>query len=316
MSYDPNDDARHQLPLQRGSNGDEQRSTIKNAWSAVLTSPLGEIWSPLAYDVGDTVKRITDSNHDQQQVMRSLNHDEHPNEQPVMQSLIELVSHLMLCLTMTVLLPISFLRKLISMKRRLTRTWGWRLAVSCIALSLDALFFYIPFIDEKNKCIGMDRTLRDIALVLRSLIDLAFALHIETLIHEQIDAPQDPVVLSASHDRVADYIRRRRKWLSIDIIIGFVSILPIPQVTIIIALFRMRWYENLDKTMIGNIIFILQICARGYQLYHFQSQLRVLSILTASALYLFRCLEHYGTFIPFNERYHVGIKHVEILQGV
>ncbi|KAK9936832.1 hypothetical protein M0R45_013655 [Rubus argutus] len=127
----------------------------------------------------------------------------------------------------------------------------------------------------------MDRTVRDTALVLRSLTDLAFALHIETLIHDQIDVRQVLVNLPENH--VDPCIRRRRNWLSIDIIIGFVGILPIPQVAITTALFRMRGYENLDKTMIGNMIFILQICARGYQLYYFQRKL-ALGILTSGPI--------------------------------
>ncbi|BFG28386.1 hypothetical protein CerSpe_146600 [Prunus speciosa] len=48
--------------------------------------------------------------------------------------------------------------------------------ISCIAVSIDPLFFYIPVIDEKNNCLGIDKRLRTVALWLRALPDAAFAL--------------------------------------------------------------------------------------------------------------------------------------------
>lgn len=88
-------------------------------------------------------------------------------------------------------------------------------------MSLDPLFFYIPFIDEKNKCLGMDTKLRAAALALRSLTDLAFALHIVA----EIDAISDQI------SRVDHFfsVGIRMKWLS-DSVIDFIGILPIPQV--------------------------------------------------------------------------------------
>ncbi|CAB4307008.1 unnamed protein product [Prunus armeniaca] len=57
--------------------------------------------------------------------------------------------------------------------------------ISCvIAISLDPLFLYIPFIDEEKKCLGIDKKLRNVALILRSLTDITFLVHIGYQIYE------------------------------------------------------------------------------------------------------------------------------------
>lgn len=50
--------------------------------------------------------------------------------------------------------------------------------LSVIAVTTDPLFLYVPVLDEKNKCIGMDRQLKIIALVLRTVTDVSYAMHI------------------------------------------------------------------------------------------------------------------------------------------
>ncbi|PQM42660.1 cyclic nucleotide-gated ion channel 1-like [Prunus yedoensis var. nudiflora] len=57
--------------------------------------------------------------------------------------------------------------------------WNKIIVISCvIAVSLDPLFFYIPFIDKEKKCLGMDKKLRNVAIILRSLTDITFLVHI------------------------------------------------------------------------------------------------------------------------------------------
>ncbi|XP_052192580.1 cyclic nucleotide-gated ion channel 1-like isoform X2 [Diospyros lotus] len=50
--------------------------------------------------------------------------------------------------------------------------------VCVIAVSLDPLFFYIPVIDGKRKCLSLDRPLEITACVLRSFTDIFYVLHI------------------------------------------------------------------------------------------------------------------------------------------
>lgn len=58
-------------------------------------------------------------------------------------------------------------------------TWNNIFLFSCvIAVSIDPLFFYIPLINEEKKCFGIDNKLKNVALVLRSVTDVSYILHI------------------------------------------------------------------------------------------------------------------------------------------
>ena len=46
-----------------------------------------------------------------------------------------------------------------------------------IAVSLDLLFLYVPQIKEDKKCIGLNKVLFIIAIVLRSVIDIIYIVH-------------------------------------------------------------------------------------------------------------------------------------------
>lgn len=52
------------------------------------------------------------------------------------------------------------------------------LVLCAIALSLDRLFCYILVVHDDKKCLGLDRTLRTIAIVSRSVIDFLYILRI------------------------------------------------------------------------------------------------------------------------------------------
>ncbi|XP_062012694.1 cyclic nucleotide-gated ion channel 1-like isoform X2 [Rosa rugosa] len=156
-------------------------------------------------------------------------------------------------------LQLHLLRKL-----KLTKGKTWErilLVISCIALAVDPLFFYIPFIDEKSKCIGMDKKLRAIVLALRSLTDLAFALNIDAQNRDPID--------KLNIEYCVKGCMRRLEWLSQDMI-ELLVILPIPQVIIVTIFFRMNGSGYPYKTAISNVFLILQFIARGCQIYHFQ----------------------------------------------
>ncbi|PQQ21481.1 uncharacterized protein Pyn_07729 [Prunus yedoensis var. nudiflora] len=110
-------------------------------------------------------------------------------------------------------------------ERRTLELWNNVFVISCVvAVSLDPLFLYIPIINEKNKCVGMDKKLRTAALVLRSLTDIIFVVRIIHQIRTKLadsDAPAEG----------SDETSRGWKWRSFfPIMVDFLAILPIPQV--------------------------------------------------------------------------------------
>lgn len=148
--------------------------------------------------------------------------------------------------------------------------WNKMFVISCVfAVSLDPLFFYIPIIDQLNKCLQMDKVLQTVALVLRSLTDIIFLLHFIYEICDGLktqtkkkssqspsplgtklasDTPKTiaPITQSNGHSnskvetgqhsgpksklRLIGVAQEIMSWLSVSIIIDFFALLPIPQV--------------------------------------------------------------------------------------
>ncbi|PRQ39341.1 putative cGMP-dependent kinase, Ion transport domain-containing protein [Rosa chinensis] len=140
--------------------------------------------------------------------------------------------------------------------------------VSCIAVSVDPLFLYIPIVDENNKCLGIDNKLRIAALVLRSLTDIPSVLHI---IHQIRRVAAMPEVEPWWMDRVElQKLQKERRFkirrICVHIAIYFLAVLPIPQVMILVIFLRMR--DSIVYTRTPIIAFlVLQCLVRAYQIY-------------------------------------------------
>ncbi|BBH05311.1 hypothetical protein Prudu_016664 [Prunus dulcis] len=109
--------------------------------------------------------------------------------------------------------------------------WNKIFVIACvIAVSLDPLFFYIPNINEKYKCLGKDKKLRTAALLLRTLMDLTFVIH---MVHQIRVTAKIVASEHVSRRGKSDWLCRRRElvkampWFSI--LIDFLAALPIPQ---------------------------------------------------------------------------------------
>ncbi|KAL6282877.1 hypothetical protein ACE6H2_013806 [Prunus campanulata] len=110
-------------------------------------------------------------------------------------------------------------------KGRTLQLWNNIFVISCVvAVSLDPLFLYIPIIKEKNKCLGMDKKLRNAALVLRSLTDIIFVVRIVHQIRTKLEDSEEPAEGRESLGW------KWRPLLCVPIIIDLLAILPIPQV--------------------------------------------------------------------------------------
>ncbi|KAM5587186.1 cyclic nucleotide-gated ion channel 1 [Rosa sericea] len=160
------------------------------------------------------------------------------------------------------------------------RKWKRVFILSCVAVSFDCLFLYIPIIDQEYKCLGMDKTLRNVALVLRSLTDIAFILHILLLIVDEMDeGPQwDDSNSEFNYPAIASRLPRPLKavqkaiakkmpWLSISIIVNFLAILPIPQVAIVVGFFRLGGSKHFLKQTIINVFLVFQYFLRVSQIF-------------------------------------------------
>ncbi|PRQ58727.1 putative potassium channel, voltage-dependent, ERG [Rosa chinensis] len=117
--------------------------------------------------------------------------------------------------------------------------WDTTFVISCvIAVSLDPLFFYIPTINGEEKCLEMDTKLMIVSLVLRSFTDIIF---IWDIIYQMYKATA-----------IANI------WRSVAT--DFLAILPVPQVLIIVILYK---HQDLGYL---NVFLFIQYAPRIYRL--------------------------------------------------
>lgn len=103
---------------------------------------------------------------------------------------------------------------------------SWRIifGVSCvIAVALDPLFFYVPVINEDKKCIGMDKKLKNISLILRSVTDFIGIINIFLQFRNGYKDEN-------SGEVVKDSWKIARRYLWPYFVIDVLVILPFPQV--------------------------------------------------------------------------------------
>ncbi|KAL5171631.1 putative cyclic nucleotide-gated ion channel 10 [Glycine soja] len=102
---------------------------------------------------------------------------------------------------------------------------------SVMAVSVDPLFFYIPMIDDKKQCLALDGTLKITASVLRTFFDLFYILHIIFQFRTGFIAPSSRVF--GRGELVNDPWAIVMRYLSSYFIIDILSIIPLPQYTVI-----------------------------------------------------------------------------------
>ena len=112
-----------------------------------------------------------------------------------------------------------------------------------IAVIIDPLFFYVPIINEDRTCLGMDQKLRIGALVLRTVTDLFYILHIVFRVYIFTETTSKSNEVDSGGNETLDKHASRESILRSfkhflekkHIIIAILSILPVPQVR---AVFR------------------------------------------------------------------------------
>ncbi|CAI9104171.1 OLC1v1002796C1 [Oldenlandia corymbosa var. corymbosa] len=147
--------------------------------------------------------------------------------------------------------------------------WNKIFVVLCImAVSLDPLFFYIPVVDNKNKCLDLDDKLKIIACVLRSVPDLLYTFHIFLQFRTGYIAPSSRVF--GRGELIDDCWEIAKRYLFSYFIVDVLAILPLPQVVILIIAPRVHAPVSLiTKTLLEVAIFTQYVprLLRIYPLY-------------------------------------------------
>ncbi|CAB4306977.1 unnamed protein product [Prunus armeniaca] len=158
--------------------------------------------------------------------------------------------------------------------------WNKMIVISCvIAISLDPLFLYIPFIDEDNKCLGMDKKLRNVALISRSLTDITFLVDIGYQIipginkaYEVINQGKEQWELDWQSTLIrreeiipfAVILARELNWCSL--VTDLLSVFPMPQLLVGYLFFEMRRSGYLERRKVVNFFLLSQYLPRIYRI--------------------------------------------------
>ncbi|XP_061999075.1 cyclic nucleotide-gated ion channel 1-like [Rosa rugosa] len=186
--------------------------------------------------------------------------------------------------------------------------WDKIFITSCIiAVLLDPLFFYIPYIHEDNKCLGKDKTLGIAAILLRSLTDITFIVNITYQIREwiktgsikiqkaglpskDVEDQRPTIVWEDSIDKgectqfaeevVGIFSRTKKKiagaknkiaqklpWLTLPVFIDILAVLPLPQVFIVYVFFEISGSGYLDYRHMMNLFLLGQYVPRIFRIY-------------------------------------------------
>ncbi|PHT32591.1 hypothetical protein CQW23_28928 [Capsicum baccatum] len=101
-----------------------------------------------------------------------------------------------------------------------------------IPVAIDPLFLYIHIIDNKRKCIDLDRTLRIPISILRSVTDLFCVYHIILQFRTGFIAPSSRVF--GRGELIEDPSLIAKRYFSSYLIIDILAVLPLPQIMIFI----------------------------------------------------------------------------------
>ncbi|KAL6282758.1 hypothetical protein ACE6H2_013687 [Prunus campanulata] len=157
--------------------------------------------------------------------------------------------------------------------------WNKMIVISCvIAISLDPLFLYIPFIDEGKRCLGMDKRLWNVALILRSLTDITFVVDIGYQIYEGLNQAykeinerksdwqvdwQTTLIRRDEIIRFAKIFARDLTWCPL--VTDLLSVFPMPQL-LVRVFFKIWWSGYSEPRKVVNFFLLIQYLPRIYRI--------------------------------------------------
>ncbi|CAN8273412.1 unnamed protein product [Cochlearia groenlandica] len=144
---------------------------------------------------------------------------------------------------------------------------------SCIlAVSVDPLFLYLPFVNDVQKCIGMDRRLATIATTLRTIVDAFYLFRMALQFRTAFVAPSSRVF--GRGELVIDPPQIAKRYLQQYFIVDFLSVLPLPQIVVWKFLYNSGGATVLETKQALRWIILIQYIPRFIRIYPLSSELK------------------------------------------
>jgi len=122
-------------------------------------------------------------------------------------------------------------KKILDPQCSFLQNWNKIFMLVCVlAVAIDPLFFYIPWVNgtDKDKCLDLDHKMEAAACVLRTFIDVVYILRIAFQFRTGFIAPSSRVF--GRGELVEDPKVIAKKYLTSHFIVDILAILPLPQV--------------------------------------------------------------------------------------
>lgn len=156
---------------------------------------------------------------------------------------------------------LSSKNKILDRQELVQQRWNKMLLVLCvIALSLDPLFCYLLVVNNEKKCLGLDKTLGAITIVLRFSVDVFYLFYIIYRFRASV------VTLSSQSSREDEPVRHTRaiawRYLLLYFLFDILVILPLPQVVVFAVIPRLNNSRVFHATESLYFILIFQYVLR------------------------------------------------------
>ncbi|KAJ0111501.1 hypothetical protein Patl1_00597 [Pistacia atlantica] len=174
-------------------------------------------------------------------------------------------------------------KKILDPQDSFLQRWNKIFMLSCvIALAIDPLFFYIPVIDGKRKCLDLDMTLGITACLLRTSVDIFYILHIIFQFRTGFIAPSSRVFGRGELINGPTAIAKR--YLTSYFIVDILAILPLPQVVVLLIIPSTKGPVSLITKEMLKAVILCQYVPRIIRFYPLSNDVkRTSGILTETA---------------------------------
>ncbi|KAG6786859.1 hypothetical protein POTOM_008476 [Populus tomentosa] len=176
-------------------------------------------------------------------------------------------------------------KKILDPQGSFLQNWNKIFMLVCVlAVAIDPLFFYIPWVNgtDKDKCLDLDHKMEAAACVLRTFIDVVYILRIAFQFRTGFIAPSSRVF--GRGELVEDPKVIAKKYLTSHFIIDILAILPLPQVVVIIILPSVDGPVSLAAKNLLEFVIFSQYIPRFVRIYPlFKEITRTSGILTETA---------------------------------
>ncbi|GJW94552.1 cyclic nucleotide-gated ion channel 1-like protein [Tanacetum coccineum] len=125
------------------------------------------------------------------------------------------------------------------------------------SLSLDPLFFYIPIVDNTQKCLDVDRKLEIVVCVLRSVSDMLYVVHIIIQFRTAYVPRYNHMLGKRILIDDPHYVARR--YLTSYFIIDVLAALPLPQFAVLVIIPNLDGDALVTKNTLKFIIFFQNV---------------------------------------------------------